>query len=204
MDARRRTRTRAPHTSAASKLEHRRAEVRFDGTAFRIVAVADTHGRPHPALDARIRELSPAHIVHAGDVGELTVLRNLERIAPLTAVRGNIDPHGPTDLPDRATIDVLGDHGLLVRIFMTHIAVYGPKLRADVARVAREEDASLVVCGHSHVPFATQDRGIAVFNPGSAGPRRFQLPIVFGVIDVSATAVTVRHVDCESGRPWTP
>jgi putative phosphoesterase len=197
-------RSKAPRSSAASKLDHRRTDVRFDGTALRIVAVADTHGRPHPDLHARIRELSPAHIVHAGDVGELTVLRDLERIAPLTAVRGNIDPHGPADLPDRATIDVRRGDGCLVRIFMTHIAVYGPKLRADVARVAREEDASLVVCGHSHVPFATHDRGIAVFNPGSAGPRRFQLPIVFGVIDVSPTAVTVRHVDCETGRPWTP
>jgi predicted phosphodiesterase len=61
-----------------------------------------------------------------------------------------------------------------------------------------------VVCGHSHVPFAAHDRGITVFNPGSAGPRRFQLPIVFGVIDVSTEGVSVRHIECETGLPWKP
>ena len=80
----------------------------------------------------------------------------------------------------------------------------GPRLRADVARIARAEDASLVVCGHSHVPFAASDRGITVFNPGSVGPRRFQLPIVLGVIDVSAKGVSVFHIDCETGLPWKP
>jgi predicted phosphodiesterase len=92
----------------------------------------------------------------------------------------------------------------LLNILLTHVAVCGPKLRADVARLARAEDASLVVCGHSHVPFAAHDEGITVFNPGSVGPRRFQLPIALGVIDVSAEGVSVRHVDCETGRPWRP
>jgi uncharacterized protein len=116
-------------------------------------------------------------------------------------VRGNIDGR---DLPDLVTIDVRSDDCTLLKILLTHIALYGPKLRADVARVARAEDASLVVCGHSHVPFAAQEGGITVFNPGSVGPRRFQLPIVLGVIDVSVNGVSVRHVDCETGRPWRP
>jgi uncharacterized protein len=186
----------------AQNVVHAREELRLgQRDALRIVAVADTHGRPHPKLAARIDELAPANIFHAGDVGDLAVLRNLEKHAHVTAVRGNIDGH---DLPDVVTIDVRNDGGTLVKILLTHIAVYGPKLRADVARIARAEDASLVVCGHSHVPFAAQDSGITVFNPGSVGPRRFQLPIVLGVIDVSAKGVSVRHVDCETGLPWKP
>ena len=175
--------------------------LRLDRPSLRIVAVADTHGNPHSALDERLRELEPDHILHAGDVGDLAVLRRLEKHAPVTAVRGNIDGR---DLPDFATIEVRSGDSVLLRILLTHIAVYGPKLRANVARAAKAEDASLVVCGHSHVPFAATDRGITVFNPGSVGPRRFNLPIVLGVIDVTAQGVSVRHVECETGNPWTP
>jgi hypothetical protein len=183
------------------KLVHARQDLQFDGSALRIVAVADTHGRPHPQLGTRIAELMPAHILHAGDVGNLAVLRDLEEHAPVTAVRGNIDGR---DLPDLVTIAVRSGERVLLNILLTHVAVYGPNLRADVARTARSEDAPLVVCGHSHVPFAAHDKGITVFNPGSVGPRRFQLPIVLGVIDVSAERVSVRHVDCETGLAWRP
>jgi putative phosphoesterase len=134
-------------------------------------------------------------------VGDLSVLRDLGKHAPVTAVRGNIDGR---DLPDFATISVRNDERVLLNILLTHIAVYGPKLRADVARLARAEDASLVVCGHSHVPFAAQEGGITVFNPGSVGPRRFSLPIVLGVIDVSPEGVSVRHIDCVTGLVWKP
>ena len=189
--------TRRPVRHAA----HASTDLRFDGDALRIVAVADTHGHPHPALGERIDALAPGHIVHAGDVGDLVVLRAIEKYAPVTAVRGNIDGH---DLPDFVTIAVSHREQALLRILLTHIAVYGPKLRADVSRIARTEDASLVICGHSHVPFAAHDRGIAVFNPGSVGPRRFQLPIVLGVVDVTTTGVSVRHIDCETGLEWSP
>jgi hypothetical protein len=54
------------------------------------------------------------------------------------------------------------------------------------------------------VPFIGQDRGLSVFNPGSIGPRRFQLPIVLGAIEVSAGSARLRHIDCETGQPWLP
>jgi putative phosphoesterase len=180
---------------------HTREELLVRGDAATFVAVADTHGRPHPQLDARVAELAPSHIFHGGDVGDLAVLRQLEKHAPVTAVRGNIDGR---ELPDFVTVDVRREGATLLKILLTHVAVYGPKIRADVARTARAEDASLIVCGHSHVPFAAHDRGLTVFNPGSVGPRRFQLPIVLGVIDVTPTGVAVRHVDCETGMPWRP
>jgi putative phosphoesterase len=186
---------------ARQKVLHAREEVQLEGGALRIVAVADTHGRPHAKLGMRIAELAPGRIFHAGDVGDLFVLRDLESHARVTAVRGNIDGR---DLPDFVTIDVRNERGTLLKILLTHVAVYGPKLRADVARIASADDASLVVCGHSHVPFAAHHGGITVFNPGSVGPRRFQLPIVFGVIDVRADGVSVRHIDCETGLPWNP
>jgi putative phosphoesterase len=179
----------------------KRKAVDMEGGSLRIVAVADTHGRPHPALGARLDELSPGHILHAGDVGDLAVLRTLEEHAPVTAVRGNIDGRV---LPDVVTVDVRDRAAVRLTILLTHIAVVGPKLRADVARLAEGEGASLVVCGHSHVPFAAHERGLTVFNPGSVGPRRFRLPIVLGVVDVSATGASLRHVDCETGRTWTP
>jgi len=189
---------RAPR---APKAVHVREELRISTDALRILVVSDTHGRPHAKLGMRIAEVAPTRIFHAGDVGDLAVLRDLEAQAPVTAVRGNIDGR---DLPDLVTIDVRRDELRLLKILLTHVAVYGVKVRADVARIARAEGASLVVCGHSHVPFAAQSDGITVFNPGSVGPRRFQLPIVFGVIDVGAHGASVHHVDCETGLPWKP
>jgi predicted phosphodiesterase len=84
------------------------------------------------------------------------------------------------------------------------VAVAGAKIRADAARVARASGASLIVCGHSHVPFIGRDRGLTVFNAGSIGPRRFRLPIVFGVLEIADGRMSLRHVDCETGSTWTP
>ena len=170
--------------------------------AGRIAVVADTHSRPHPEAAAHLAALEPDAILHAGDIGELSVLDDLRRIAPVFAVRGNIDTRAP-DLPDVLRLDLERD-GKALRILLVHIAVYGPKIRADVARMAQAESATLVVCGHSHVPFIGQDRGLTVFNPGSIGPRRFSLPIVFGTIDFAPGGVRLAHVDCETGRPWMP
>ncbi len=164
--------------------------------------VADTHGAPHPDAERHLRALAPDHLLHAGDVGDLGVLEGLRRIAPLTAVRGNID--GKVDLPDVVTLELRAGDARLLTLLLVHIAVYGPKLRAEIARLAEEEGAGLVVCGHSHLPFMGRDRGVALFNPGSIGPRRFGLPIVFGVIDVAPDGVKLAHVDCETGAPWRP
>jgi putative phosphoesterase len=179
-----------------------RIAARDDGS-LRLAVVADTHSAPHPATMKLLRSHSPDAILHAGDIGNLDVLDELEAIAPLFAVRGNIDVRAPS-LPDVLTLDVvLGDASLL-RILLMHIAVDGPRLRADAVRLAESHDASLVVCGHSHVPLIARDRDLSVFNPGSVGPRRFHLPIVFGTIEVTKTAVLLAHFDCETGRSWKP
>ena len=168
----------------------------------RIAVVSDTHSRPHPGLALQLAALRPDAILHAGDIGGAAVSDDLARIAPLFAVRGNVDPRGP-ELPDVVIMELTGrDHSL--RLMLVHIAQYGPKLRADIGRRARIHGASLVVCGHSHVPFIGRDRDLTIFNPGSSGPRRFHLPIVFGTIDISSTGVRLAHVDCETGQRWTP
>lgn len=173
-----------------------------DGCA-RLVVVADTHSSPHPAIGARLAELRPAAILHAGDIGELTVLDALSAWAPVLAVRGNIDGYGEA-IPDQRIIDVEGGGAGTLHLLLVHIAVYGPRLRAEVARAAHAAGAQLVVCGHSHVPFIGADKGLTMFNPGSIGPRRFSLPIVFGVIELGPTSVRLRHVSCATGASWQP
>lgn len=193
----------AKRRATATAIRHSVRQLALREGRLRIVAVADTHSKPHPDASRHIAALAPDAIVHAGDIGELAVLDELERIAPVIAVRGNIDER-LAELPDVLTIDLLDDGSTFAKLLLLHIAVYGPKLRADVARLARAEDVNLVVCGHSHVPFAARDRELTVFNPGSIGPRRFGLPIVFGVVDLSRKGIGVRHVDCETGEPWLP
>jgi putative phosphoesterase len=180
----------------------RRSLALHDG-ALKLVVVADTHGRPHERALGFIGAERPDAILHGGDIGDLAVLDALATVAPVLAVRGNIDAHAP-GLPEALSIDLLDDGALRFRILLLHIALTGPRLLAPALRLARAEQASMVVCGHSHVPFLGRDRDAVVFNPGSIGPRRFHLPIVFGVIDVAPGRVEMHHVDCETGARWTP
>ncbi|MDX2022672.1 MAG: metallophosphoesterase family protein [Deltaproteobacteria bacterium] len=177
---------------------------RADG-GLRLVVVADTHSQPHPNSAALIASHKPEAILHAGDIGDLDVLEQLAQIAPVLAVRGNIDGHAPS-LPDHLAIDLGAGEGEapLARLLLLHIGVNGPKLRADAARAATQKHAQIVVCGHSHVPFIGVDKGLTIFNPGSIGPRRFALPIAFGVLELTPAQLRLWHVDCETGAKWMP
>jgi len=182
--------------------EKRDVPLRSDG-GLRLGLVSDTHSQPHARGLEHLKALKPDVILHGGDIGDLRVLDTLAEIAPVHAVRGNIDERA-TDVPDVLTLRLTQDGAVQLTMLLTHIAVAGPRLRAEVAKLARAEKASLVVCGHSHVPFLGQDKGLSIFNPGSMGPRRFALPIVFGVMEISPTAVKLEHIDCETGRRWVP
>lgn len=189
---------RGPRAPTVSTATLRRPK----GRALRVGVVADTHSAPHRRGLEHLAALKPDALFHAGDIGDLAVLDVLGAIAPVYAVRGNID--GVTrELPDVLLIDVVGGASAR-RVLLSHYGVAGVRVRADVARQARAEGASLVVCGHSHVPFYGVDRGLTVFNPGSMGPRRFTLPIVFGELTLSDEEPAVRHVDCETGATWLP
>jgi putative phosphoesterase len=176
------------------------AAVAADGS-MRLAVVADTHSQPHPATGVRLAELAPNAILHAGDVGDPAVLDDLAKVAPVYAVRGNIDTRAP-DLPDVLVLTVAAP--VPFRILVTHIALHGARLTAPIVRMAQAEGATLIVCGHTHVPFIGKDRGLTVFNPGSIGPRRFSLPILLGRIDLTSAGVTLAHIDAPSGRIWLP
>src|ERR1041384_1754118 len=121
------------------RLVKREANLVLSGSNARIAVVADTHSQPHGALAMHLAAIAPAAILHAGDIGEPRVIDELAETAPVFAVRGNID--GRAAFPDVLTIDVSreisGERAL--RILLIHIAVNGPQLRADVARLARAE-----------------------------------------------------------------
>jgi putative phosphoesterase len=170
--------------------------------AVRLAVVADTHGHEHANTTSLLNRLVPHAVLHAGDIGDHAVLARLGVVAPVHAVRGNIDAVDAAT-PDVLVVDVETAAGG-ARIVVLHIAVNGPKLRADAHRIAAKHGADLVVCGHSHVPFIGRDRGVTVFNPGSVGPRRFMLPIVLGTIDLDASGLRLRHFDCETGALWQP
>ena len=131
----------------------------------RIGLISDTHGllRPEAALFLRGCD----HIVHAGDVGDEAVLDALREIAPVTAVRGNNDMgEWALLLPQTQTLRI--GHAVL---FVLHDIKDYPAQRVPA-------DVQVVVCGHSHQPQITRNgAGLMVINPGSAGPRRFKLPV---------------------------
>ena len=192
--------TRVP---TSTKLTHRRETLEIPKCGGRLVLVADTHSAPHPDSAKHIAAQAPTHILHAGDIGDLGVLDQLATLSNVTAVRGNIDVRAH-ELPDAITLHLRDLDGPLVTLLLVHIAVYGPKLRAEIAKLANVEGASIVVCGHSHVPFMGRDKGVVIINPGSIGPRRFQLPIVFATMDVSRQRISMQHVNCETGQRWEP
>ena len=191
-------------STRSQRTSHRSEVVRAPDSGHMDVAViADTHGQPHPNARALVAELRPQLILHAGDIGALSALDPFREIAPLFAVRGNIDGKA-AGFPDSIDLDIRSGERSLLRLLLIHIAVYGPRLRAEVARAAARHAARIVLCGHSHVPFAGRDKGLVVFNPGSIGPRRFQLPITFGVLEVRPSGISLRHVNCETGATWLP
>jgi putative phosphoesterase len=186
------------------RLEHDSKVVRVgEQGQLDVVVVADTHGQAHPNARPLIERLAPDLILHAGDIGDVSVLDPLRELAPLHAVRGNIDGRTP-GFVDSMDIDFVSAERSVLKVLLLHIAVYGPKLRAEVARLAGQFSARVVLCGHSHVPFLGRDKGLIMFNPGSIGPRRFQLPITFGHLQITSQKISLRHISCETGETWLP
>ena len=118
------------------------------------------------------------HIVHAGDVGKPEILQRLAQIAPVTAVRGNIDKGTwALKLPETQVVELSG-----ISIYVLH----------DLGRLDLKPQAAgfkVVISGHSHVPKQELRDGVLYFNPGSAGPRRFKLPITVGRLVCEAEGV---------------
>jgi hypothetical protein len=145
---------------------------------MRIGLIADTHGLMRPEALEALR--GSDHILHAGDIGDPAILAALQALAPLTAIRGNNDSAAwARDLPDTARL-VLGG----VAIYLIHdiktLAALPPLAPVDV-----------IVAGHSHRPGVQRVDGLLQVNPGSAGRRRFSLPI-------SVAALRIEDARCEA------
>ena len=121
-----------------------------------------------------------AHVIHAGDIGDPAILDALRGLAPLTAVRGNTDrDRWARDVPERAQLTIGR-----VRIYVLHNLA---ELEVDP-----EGQYRVIVAGHSHKPKIEERDGVLYVNPGSAGPRRFTLPIAVGELTISGTQVRAR------------
>jgi uncharacterized protein len=135
--------------------------------AATIGVISDTHGLLRP--DALAALQGSDYIIHAGDIGDPQILDELSKIAPLTAVRGNVD-HGEWARKIPATnVLTIGE----MSIYVLHI-LQDLDLKPEAAKFAA------VVYGHSHEPTQEMKNGVLYFNPGSAGPRRFRLPVSVG------------------------
>ena len=134
-----------------------------------IGVISDTHGLLRPEVIEHLQGVS--RILHAGDVGEQEVLDQLRAIAPVIAVRGNVDRRGwAEELPWHEAVEV-GEQ----LVYLTHI-----REEIDLDPVAA--DIKVVIFGHTHAPLIETKGGVIWFNPGSVGPRRFSLPVSMGYL----------------------
>jgi uncharacterized protein len=136
-----------------------------------IGVISDTHGLLRPEALEALR--GSDHIIHAGDIGDPGIVPNLEKIAPVTAIRGNIDREPwARRFPETEAIEFAGLH-----LYIIH----------DVNALDLNPQAggfAAVISGHSHQPRQEVKDGVLYFNPGSAGPRRFRLPVTLGSLEI--------------------
>jgi putative phosphoesterase len=147
---------------------------------LRIGVISDTHGLLRSEVEQRLAGV--AHIVHAGDIGSPNVIAGLQRIAPVIAIRGNVDTgHWAEQYPETQMV-TLGR----CCIYVLH----------DIQTLQLDPVSSgidVVVCGHSHRPRIETIRGVLYFNPGSAGPWRFNLPVAVATLDLTAGGSSATH-----------
>lgn len=160
--------------------------------ASRIGVISDTHGLVRPELYAHLEGVDA--ILHAGDLGSDTIEAELKPIAPLYAVAGNVDGFGASAHP-RWRLFRVGAR----RIGMTHVALTRGELLPSVDAWCRSNDVHMLVFGHTHQPLIDEQRAPIRFNPGSCGPRRFDLPVTIGFLEVRAGEPVPSLVDLPVG-----
>jgi len=147
-----------------------------------IGVISDTHGLLRP--EALTALAGVEHILHAGDVGDARILDALREIAPVTAIRGNIDQWGEcAQLPATDVVE------LDERLFYLVHSLADLDINPVVAGVAA------VISGHSHKPSIESRGGVLYLNPGSAGPRRFSLPVTVALMTIDADSISARIVE---------
>jgi putative phosphoesterase len=151
----------------------------------RVGLISDTHGLLRPEAIAFLRGCD--HIIHGGDIGAQNVLAELSSIAPITAVRGNNDKGSWADaLPETQLVQFEEAF-----VYVIH----------DLAQLDLDPQAAginVVVSGHSHQPQIQERDGVLYINPGSAGPRRFKLPVAVAELNVDGAFVTPHSVELDA------
>ena len=144
--------------------------------------ISDTHGLLRPQAIEALR--GSDQILHAGDVGAPEILEALAKIAPVTAIRGNVDTgRWARALPATELVEIGG-----ISIYMLH----------DLGQLDLKPEAAgfrVVVYGHSHQPKIEERNGVLYFNPGSAGPRRFSSPVSLGKLTIDAGKIRAELVE---------
>jgi putative phosphoesterase len=157
---------------------------RIERHVVHVGVISDTHGKLRPEVVSALHGC--ALILHAGDIGRAQVLEDLHRLAPrVVAVRGNVDGRWAADVPNRTEVDVEGH-----RVLLLH----------DLAQLdldPRAKGIDVVVSGHSHRPRIERRDGVLYLNPGSAGPRRFHLPVAVARLEVSRSRVDAAIVELD-------
>lgn len=151
---------------------------------FRIGIISDTHGLLRPAAERALTGVN--HIIHAGDMGRPDIVEALRRIAPVTAIRGNVDSgEWAREYPDTQLVRLAGKSIYVLHDLKT--------LNADPGA-----GVDVIVSGHSHVPKIDTVGGVLYLNPGSAGPRRFKLPITLATLEVVPEGMrpAIHHLEC--------
>jgi uncharacterized protein len=152
-----------------------------------IGVISDTHGLLRPEALAALR--GSDYIIHAGDIGDSAILRELGKIAPVTAIRGNVDREGWAKKIPATNVLEVGD----ISIYVLH----------NLAELDLKPEAAgfaAVVYGHSHVAKQETRNGVLYFNPGSAGPRRFRLPVTIGRLKVKDGKVSGEIIEICGGE----
>jgi putative phosphoesterase len=145
--------------------------------------ISDTHGLLRPEVLSALR--GPAfsgidRILHCGDVGKISILDELAKIAPVTAIRGNVDREGAcAKLPETDVVLIDNPPHAGLYIYMLHDL---KSLHLDPAAAK----FAAVLHGHTHVPNFVTKKGVLYFNPGSCGPRRFELPVTIGILTIAS------------------
>ena len=154
--------------------------------AIRLGVLADTHGLFDPVIMQHFRGVD--HIVHAGDIGKPTIIDHLKSIAPVTVVSGNVDGYEENGFPLEMTIELAGR-----RIAIRHILYAAGKLTKEGRAFLDHTRPDICIFGHTHQPRNEWFGDTLLFNPGSAGPKRFTLPRMLGMITIGARLST-RHI----------
>lgn len=156
----------------------------------RIGVISDTHGK----LDEQVLSLFAGvqRIIHAGDIGSEELIWELEKLAPVIAVRGNMDDAKTMCYPNERMAVIEGR-----TFYVRHQFATVEKLSAAQQRIIEQRMPDVVVFGHSHQPYAGEWRGTLLFNPGSAGPKHFNLPRSVGLLELQDDRIASRIINLD-------